>query len=198
VYDKYSSEELGSIAIECEHGNYHGSEHLIVEVLREDGTACMPGEVGRVVVTDTWNFATHMVRYDIRDYAVAGSTCVCGRGLPVLSRIMGRVRHLMVLPDGRRFWPLFGMRQFGEIAPIHQMQFVQTAVDALCIRYLCGRALSDAEMLAVAQRVNAHVGYPMRISFERSLTPLNAGAGYKFEEFKSLVDVPQSGSIFKG
>jgi hypothetical protein len=96
------------------------------------------------------------------------------------------------------FWPLFGMRQFGEIAPIHQMQFVQTAVDALCIRYLCGRALSDAEMLAVAQRVNAHVGYPMRISFERSLTPLNAGAGYKFEEFKSLVDVPQSGSIFKG
>lgn len=198
VYDKYSSEELGSIAIECEHGNYHGSEHLIVEVLREDGTVCQPGEVGRVVITDTWNFATHMVRYDIRDYAVAGSTCACGRGLPVLSRIMGRVRHLMVLPDGRRFWPLFGMRQYGEIAPIHQMQFVQTAVDALCLRYVCERALSDSEMQAVAERVNAQVGYPMRISFERSLIPLNAGAGYKFEEFKSLVDLPQPGSVFNG
>jgi phenylacetate-CoA ligase len=198
VYDKYSSEELGSIAIECAHGNYHTSEHLIVEVLREDGTACQPGEVGRVVITDTWNFATHMVRYDIRDYAIAGSTCACGRGLPVLSRIMGRVRHLMVLPDGRRFWPLFGMRQYGEIAPIHQMQFVQTAVDALLIRYVCDRALDDSEMQAVVLRVNSQVGHAMNISFERSLVPLNAGAGYKFEEFKSLVDIPQSGSIFTG
>lgn len=198
VYDKYSSEELGSIAIECEHGNYHTSEHLIVEVLRDDGNLCQPGEVGRIVVTDTWNFATAMIRYDIRDYAIAGSTCACGRGLPTLSRIMGRVRHLMVMPDGRRFWPLFGMRQYGEIAPIQQMQFVQTAVDALCIRYVCERALSGLEMQKVAERVNAQLGYSMRISFERSLIPLNAGAGYKFEEFKSLVDLPQSGSIFKG
>ena len=198
VHDKYSSEELGSIAIECEHGHYHGSEHLIVEVLREDGSVCQPGEVGRVVVTDTWNFATHMVRYDIRDHAVAGSTCACGRGLPALSRIMGRVRHLMVLPDGRRFWPLFGMRQYGELAPIQQMQFVQTAVDALLIRYVCDRVLSDSEMQAVVQRVNSQLGHPMRIAFERSLVPLNAGAGYKFEEFKSLVDVPQAGSVFTG
>jgi len=60
------------------------------------------------------------------------------------------------------------------------------------------RALSGLEMQKVAERVNAQLGYSMRISFERSLIPLNAGAGYKFEEFKSLVDLPQSGSIFKG
>lgn len=196
VFDKYSSEELGSIAIECEHGNYHCSEHLIVEILREDGSMCQPGEVGRVLVTDTWNFAMHMIRYDIRDYAVAGSVCACGRGLPVLSRIMGRVRNLMTLPDGRRFWPLFGMREFGELAPIHQMQFIQTTVDTLLIRYVCNRVLSDGEIQAVTDRVCAQVGYPFKLSFERSLSPLNAGAGYKFEEFKSLVDVPESGSIF--
>lgn len=198
VNDKYSSEEMGSIAVECGHNNYHVSEHLIVEVLREDGTVCSPGEVGRVLITDTWNFASPMIRYDIRDYAVAGSSCACGRGLPVLSRIMGRVRHLMVLPDGRRFWPLFGMRQYGEIAPIQQMQFVQTAVDTLCIRYVCDRALSDAEMQAVTLRVTTQLGYPMTVSFERSERPLHVGTGYKFEEFKSLVDVPQPGSIFTG
>lgn len=196
VRDKYSSEELGSIAIECEHGNYHVSEHLIVEVLREDGAPCDPGEIGRVVVTDTWNFATHMVRYDIRDYAQAGSVCACGRGLTVLSRIMGRVRNLMTLPDGRTFWPLFGMRKFGELAPIHQMQFVQTHLDALLIRYVCERPLTESERLAVSSRVCAMIEYPLRISFERSMSPLNAGTGFKFEEFKSLVHRETQGSIF--
>ena len=196
VRDKYSSEELGSIAIECEHGNYHCSEHLIVEVLREDGSVCEPGEIGRVVVTDTWNFATHMVRYDIRDYAQVGSVCACGRGLPVLSRIMGRVRNLMTLPDGRTFWPLFGMRKFGELAPIHQMQFVQTKPDELLIRYVCARDLTEAEQLAVSHRVCSYIQYPLRILFERSLVPLNTGAGYKFEEFKSLVQNTSQKSVF--
>lgn len=196
VRDKYSSEELGSIAIECEHGNYHCSEHLIVEVLREDGSACDPGEIGRVVVTDTWNFATHMVRYDIRDYAQAGSVCACGRGLPVLSRIMGRVRNLMTLPDGRKFWPMFGMRSYGELAPIHQMQFVQTQPDELLVRYVCARDLTETEQLAVSDRVCSYIQYPLRISFERSLVPLNTGAGYKFEEFKSLVQDTSQKSVF--
>ena len=196
VCDKYSSEEFGTIATECAYGNYHCSEHLIVEILRDDGTACEAGETGRLVITDTWNFAMHMVRYDIRDYAVAGSTCACGRGLPVISRIMGRVRNLMTLPDGRRFWPLFGMRTYGEIAPINQMQFVQTALDEMLIRYLCDYALSGDQMKAVSERVRMQVGYPLKISFERALAPLNAGSGYKFEEFKSLVDSPLIGSVF--
>jgi hypothetical protein len=94
---------------------------------------------------------------------------------------------MIQLPDGRHFWPLFGLREFGELAPVYQMQLVQTELDALTVRYVCDRPLTLAEEDALRARICASLGYPMRIGFERSLEPLNAGRGYKFEEFKSLL-----------
>ncbi len=102
VCDVYSCEELGMIAIQCpEHPHYHvQSESLFVEVLNERGEACAPGETGRVVATDLHNFALPLVRYEVGDYAEVGAACPCGRGLPVLSRIMGRQRNMLTLPSG--------------------------------------------------------------------------------------------------
>ena len=53
IEDGYSSEELGTIAIECPvSGMYHlMAESLHVEVLRPDGTPCTAGESGEVVVS---------------------------------------------------------------------------------------------------------------------------------------------------
>ena len=104
VVDMYSSQEVGYIALQCpEHEHYHvQAENLLVEVLAEDGRGCGPGEVGRVVVTTLHNFAMPLLRYDIGDYAEVGASCPCGRGLGVLTRILGRQRNLLVLPDGRR------------------------------------------------------------------------------------------------
>jgi len=193
MHDTYSSEELGPIAIECSHGRYHCPEHLLVEVVREDGQPCAAGEVGRVLVTDTWNFATGLLRYDIRDYAEASAVCECGRGLPTLNRIMGRVRNIMTLPDGRRFWPLFGLREYGELAPMRQFQFVQTALDALTVRHVSDRALAEGEEAAVAERIRGQIGYPLRITFERVEGSLNTPGSYKFEEFRSLLDMDPAG-----
>ena len=187
VWDKYSSEELGSIAIECESGQYHCSEHLLVEVLDEQNRACTVGEVGRVVVTDLWNFATPVIRYDIGDYAAVGTRCTCGRGLLPLKQIMGRVRNIMTLPDGRKFWPTFGMRSYGELAPIEQIQFVQTTLQDMKIRYVASRELTEKEVQLVSERVIAYVDYPLTLTFERALERLNEGRNFKFEEFKSLV-----------
>jgi phenylacetate-CoA ligase len=102
VCDVYSCEELGMIAIQCpEHPHYHvQSESVFVEVLNERGEACAPGETGRVVATDLHNFALPLVRYEVGDYAEVGAACPCGRGLPVLSRIMGRQRNMLTLPSG--------------------------------------------------------------------------------------------------
>ena len=94
------------------------AESVLVEILNDDGTPCAPGEIGRVVVTALQNFATPLIRYEVGDYAEASAPCPCGRGLPVIRRIMGRVRNLLVLPDGKKIWPAFGSRGLTEIAPI--------------------------------------------------------------------------------
>src|SRR5262249_50142607 len=110
VLDKYSSQEVGVIATECpESGLYHiTAEALIVEVVKEDGPPCRIGDSGRLLITDLHNFATPLVRYDIRDFAEVGGACPCGRGLPTLKRILGRERNFLVKPDGTRNWPLIG------------------------------------------------------------------------------------------
>jgi phenylacetate-CoA ligase len=94
--DLYAADEAGCIALQCpESEHYHvQSESVLVEVLDRQNKACAPGTVGRVVVTTLHNFAMPLVRYDIGDLAEVGAPCPCGRGLPVLKRIAGRVRDI--------------------------------------------------------------------------------------------------------
>lgn len=59
------------------------------EAMREDGTPSAPDETGRVLVTPLHNLAMPLIRYDIGGAAEVGAPCPCGRGLPVLTRILG-------------------------------------------------------------------------------------------------------------
>src|SRR5262249_57510260 len=103
------------------------SENLLLEVLDERGRPCGPGETGRVVVTTLHNFAMPLIRYAIGDYATVGPPCPCGRGLPVLTRIMGRARNMLTLPDGKQIWPYFAGENLSGLAPTRQYQLVQTS-----------------------------------------------------------------------
>lgn len=102
IADAYSANEVGYIALQCpECESLHvQSETVYVEILRDDGSPCEVGETGQVVVTDLHNFAMPLIRYAIGDIAQVGPPCACGRGLPVLSRILGRVRNIPA-PAGR-------------------------------------------------------------------------------------------------
>jgi phenylacetate-CoA ligase len=101
--DLYAAEEAGCIALQCpDHEHYHvQSESVLVEVLDTKDRPCAPGTVGRVVVTTLQNFAMPLVRYDIGDLAEVGDPCPCGRGLPVLKRIAGRVVDTPAAGPGR-------------------------------------------------------------------------------------------------
>jgi phenylacetate-CoA ligase len=190
VHDNYSSQEVGLIAAECpESGSYHvQSESLIVEILDDAGQPCQPGQVGRVVVTDLHNFATPLIRYDLRDRAELGPACVCGRGLPTLARIWGRERNLVTLPTGERYWPLVGLHQYQAIAPILQYQVVQTAVHALEMRLVVAEHLGPEQEQALTRVLQQSLGYPFEVSFRSFAKELPRGPGGKFEEFVSELD----------
>lgn len=105
VFDKYGSREFSGIAYECAaHAGHHVvAESYVVEVLR-DGAPAAPGELGEVVITDLNNFCLPFIRYRIGDVAVAmdpQAPCPCGRGLPRLGRIEGRVQSIILGADGR-------------------------------------------------------------------------------------------------
>ena len=129
VTDIYGCEEVGLIAGECErHEGLHiNVDQLIVEVLREDGSPAAPGEAGLVVVTDLLNTAMPFIRYRMEDYAeVSATPCSCGRGAPMLRRIVGRTADFLKRMDGSRVAGISLIENtLTRIPGIEQMQIVQ-------------------------------------------------------------------------
>jgi len=185
IADTYSSEEAGIIALQCpESGLYHAmAESLIVEVLNEQDEACVPGEVGRVVVTDLHNFATPLIRYDLGDYAEMADPCPCGRGLPALKRIAGRRRNMVQLPDGRSSWPLVGFARYRAIAPIRQYQLIQRDRETIEVRLVCDAPLAAGQERRLGDVIRASLGFPFQLQFSYFPVRIPCGAGGKFEEF---------------
>lgn len=165
IDDTYSAEECGVIAIQCpSHGNYHiQSESLLVEIIDEQGRVCRPGKEGEVVVTTLSNLATPLIRYAIGDRAIAGKTCGCGRNLPVLKRILGRERNLLVTKDGK-YWPSFGMRQFRERVPVLSQQFRQTSLESLEMRYTASVPLNADQEQMLKNHLQKKLPVKMQIS----------------------------------
>jgi phenylacetate-CoA ligase len=185
IEDVYSSQELGYIALQCPvGGQYHVmAESVLVEVLDAAGNPCAPGETGRLVVSSLHNFATPLLRYELRDYATVGTPCACGRTLPVLARIAGRERNMLRLPDGTTHWPLVGFHRFREIAPVRQYQLVQHALQSVEVRLACDRALTAAEEAQLGAVIRAALGYPFELRFAYYQRELPRAANGKFEEF---------------
>jgi phenylacetate-CoA ligase len=189
VADMYSSQELGTIALQCPVSPlYHVmAENLIVEVLDEDGALCGEGETGRLVITDLRNLATPLIRYDIGDYGEVGPPCPCGRGLPTLRRILGRERNLILMPDGTRHWPLVGFHKFREIAPVTQYQFIQHTCENIEVRLVTERPLDNGEedrLRSLMQKALGHAFALQFVYFDDRIPPATSG---KFEDFVCLV-----------
>ncbi|MBI5040887.1 MAG: phenylacetate--CoA ligase family protein [Gammaproteobacteria bacterium] len=190
LIDMYTTREAGYIALQCpQHAHYHVmAEGVLVEILNADNQACVPGEIGRVVVTVLHNFALPLIRYEIGDYAEVGAPCPCGRGLPVLTRILGRSRNMLTFPDGSRHWPRFGYSGFADIAPIRQLQLVQHSVEEIEARLVVDAALNVEQEVRFTAHLQTALGHPFRIRFTY-LDSIPRSANGKYEDVLSLIDV---------
>jgi phenylacetate-CoA ligase len=191
VTDVYSAEEVGYIALQCPgYPHYHiQSESALVEIIDDRGRPCRPGQVGRVAVTPLHGFAMPLIRYELGDYAEVGDPCPCGRGLPVLRRIMGRVRNMLTTASGSRYWPALSDRKFAEIAPVLQRQVVQKDFDALEVRLVVGAPLTRDQEGRLRDLILSGLPADMRLDFVYC-SGISRSAGGKFEDFISEVSGP--------
>lgn len=189
VIDMYSSEEVGYMAIQCpEHEHYHlQSEAVYVEVINEKGEDCQPGEIGQIVVTPLHNFAMPLIRYAIGDYAEVGEPCPCGRGLPVVNRILGRTRNMFILPDGDQLWAPSPYESLIKIAPIKQYQIIQQTLFDIEFRLVLERPVTQEEeekMREVLLSIFRSHPYKIKFSYPDKIERNRNG---KFEDFVSKV-----------
>lgn len=166
VYDTYSCEEAGFLALQCPQGErYHvQSETVLVEILDEQGEPARPGQVGAVVLTVLHGFAMPLIRYAIGDYAEVGEDCPCGRRLPVLERILGRRRNQVTLPDGRRVWPDIG-GIWAAMPDADQIQLLQRGPDHVEVRFAPGAPLSSEREGEIRDQIQRALAHPFRLTF---------------------------------
>jgi len=190
VIDGYSCEEAGYLAIQCpDHEHYHvQAENVYLEVVDEAGRPCAPGETGRVLITSLHNFATPLIRYEVGDYAEIGTPCTCGRGLPVLTKILGRTRNRLVLPGGETRFPYLGEREdrIKITTAVRKFQYVQHTETDIEIKMVVTEPLTAEQETRLKALIAHDLGYPFNLTLTYH-DDIPAGARGKYEEFVSKV-----------
>jgi phenylacetate-CoA ligase len=183
VFDTYGSREFNMIGAECErHQGLHlTAEHLLVEILDDDGMPVPDGEEGNVVITDLYNLGMPFIRYAIGDRAIKqAEPCPCGRGLPMLREVLGRQVDMVQSPDGLRLTGLFWTRLCRERLGLRQFQVVQKEPHYVQFRAVTGEAWTSQDQLEIETRAREVLGPTVRFEFQRvNEIPLTSAGKYR-------------------
>jgi len=184
VFNRYGSTEAGDMACECErHQGLHVSTatHLI-EIVDQEGKLAKPGETGEIVVTLLHNYAMPYIRYRIGDMgAWSTQPCSCGRGLPLLKEVSGRVTDMFVdmegrWVDGRVFLYILDPKPY-----IRKFQVIQERADFLRILIVPVKDIGAPEVVYaqevadIKQEIKKVMACEVQVEFLDEILPTSSG-----------------------
>jgi len=164
----YSSEELGTIGLQCPDNPdvYHIMENIVIEINDDND----------IIATDLTH--PYIKRYKIGDKGEF-ATCSCGRKLQTINKnVVGRVRNMVKYPDGTKAWPLFGSNKILDICDtIKRIQCVQESYDDITLK-IQGTVPPD-KIEDVKKLVMSRLNHPFNLKIEF----VESFPEGKFEEF---------------
>lgn len=122
VFDAWGHGESAGMAAECDkHEGYHiAAEYGIIEVIGDGG------DIGEIVATSLHNYAMPFIRYKTGDLgSFSQHKCSCGRGLPLLSKIVGRIDDIITTPQGEMILPVSFRTRFAKLEFLEEYQLIQ-------------------------------------------------------------------------
>ena len=109
-----------------------------------------------------------LLRWDIGDFAEAiAGPCACGRTLPRMGRIHGRVMNLLRRPDGGMLSPWRVIEAVKSLQPVRAVQIVQEALDRYRIRVVSDVPITSADEAMVRDAMCMQVGAPVAVAIDR-------------------------------
>jgi len=103
VFSSYQSAESFKIGFFCEHrrGFHLHSDLCHVRIVDSNGTNLKDGAQGEIVISNLVNRGSVLLNYRLGDIgAMSEDQCACGRTLPLLAELEGRVEDIIRLDDG--------------------------------------------------------------------------------------------------
>lgn len=169
LYDRYGTEEFGTVGLECDqHNGYHiHPESVVVEVVNAAGKRVREGEEGRIVITSLLNYNMPFIRYDIGDCGTMRTErCACGLRTPRVW-IVGRYAGLLHF-NGRDFHRMefeTKLKRFG--SSIIQYQVVKTGPRTLAVRIVPASGFDPSSMQRIEEEMRGVVGVGVEIQVEK-------------------------------
>ncbi|HEB72080.1 MAG TPA: phenylacetate--CoA ligase family protein [Nitrospirae bacterium] len=169
VTNRYGSEEVSLIASECEYHNglHINAESLYVEFIK-DGKHVGPNEPGSIVVTDLTNYAMPIIRYKIGDVGSPSNVeCPCGRKLPMINKIEGRVADYIYTPDKKLISGISLTENFATLLDgVGQIQIIQDKLNHIKLNIVKNNKYSENTVKTVNELIGTHLGAQMTYDIE--------------------------------
>lgn len=166
VYEEYSTVENLFFACDNEYGQMLLSpDHGIVEIVDSDFTPLEIGESGEVLATGFNRYGQPMIRYRIGDYAaLSDEKPRCGREMPVIKEVSGRIEDTVYGIDGRRMVRFHGI--FIDQPHVQEGQIIQERLDLIRVRIVPKDVFSEEDEIDVIGRVQQRLTDAVTVEVE--------------------------------
>jgi phenylacetate-CoA ligase len=184
ILDRYASRELGGLGCECPRlpGVMHISvENCYLEVLH-NGLPAAPGEPGEIVVTNLNNYGMPLIRYSVGDVGeLSDAVCSCGRGLPMMKVVQGRVTDMFRTRAGREVHGEFFTHLFYGMREVKQFQVVQKTYDHIIVSIVENTLLPRERLAFLERAIKSVMSADVHVEFRFiNQIPLKASGKYRF------------------
>lgn len=168
MVDTYATIESGLIAWECHaHRGYHINIDSVVLEFLSNGRQALPGEQGKVVVTNLHSYAMPIIRYELGDVCVpSDDVCSCGSELPLMSIVEGRVDDMICTSSGKVISPNSITNAMEAVKGISQFRVIQEKKDLLLAQIVKGRGFSSDTPRMTQQLLKELVGGEMEVRIQ--------------------------------
>lgn len=191
----YSNEENGIMGLQNpEDEGYHiDTESYYYEILKMDSDEpAAPGELGRIVITDLYNYAFPILRYDNGDTAVAEIREKNGRFRLYLKELYGRRSDLIYDCQGKAVTPYVITNNLWDVQGVKQYRFVQEGPAQYTLQLNGDPGRMDQQ--EILERIRPYLGKTAKIRVELvDEVPVLASGKRKYIENKYLEAVLKNG-----
>lgn len=166
VYEEYGTVEDAFYVCENEYGEkLINPDAGIMELVDERSQLVPAGEQGEVLATGFIRPSQPLIRYRIGDMAVLDDRLpLCGRNMPILREVLGRVEDTVYGPDGRRMVRFHGI--FVNQPHVQEGQIVQESLHHIRARIVPKQGFGEPDKREVINRIQQRLTEDMQVTVE--------------------------------
>ena len=163
IFNIYGAAEVSRIAFECEkHNGLHIiTDGCIVEFLDSEGNEIESNKEGHIVITNLYNYAMPLIRYDLGDLGIPISKrCYCGRTWPLLKQLTGRKDDIFILPNNRKISPnRIPSWHLRSLNGIKQFEIIQEKKDKILINIIKSQKFNNKSKIKLEKAKKALMSF---------------------------------------